>query len=1715
MSSGPDACDAALLAWANACLQSHSDEPAPTLEAIVETDSVSMLFKIFGLGDPDQGARRNPSQRRRRAAEMLNAFRPGLIEPAVAELGGPAAARNIAAAVLVVAVEAAAKEEAIQIIVGLDQSVQAELARTIQQLMETSQGAAEKKQKQIEADENPFELVRRLSQADQRRFSDVQIAGNDPQVIEPLKAEARELHRELERSSTRFLEAQKAQRAMAHKVADAKAQLCSEADRCVDLLQELSERETEHRSLSRDLQSLKEEMQHENVASLSHQEALKGLGDEIEEERRRYRSLQMNHIDLKAELDQAQHSSAKVETSSWKRTAMMAKLTRLQEKVHCDRTKLADSRRNFEVEEACAASLRQELEEAEDLLSHRDLDLSGCEESFSATEGILHQAESELDSCTNELKAMTSEDLDSLRLEIERKRQALARAEQGSADAVAQRSAIGQQMPEVSAMLEDRRLAAERAVDEAVAAGVAVSTAMQKLNSLSDEATAAAQGLADLATRQPRASLSLTGAAATSLAADADRLQSLSDELAAAKAESTEAESESFDLGQEVQEVKSAKAKAWMVLQQLRKQQEADEEQAAPISEVVGLEAEAAGLSSENGDVSRIREEMQRAEAELHCQEELVESRRARTAACETECEVLQEELRAAASKAEAAVAEKEAAGLGDLDRPPEAEQAEQAEAEKADFSAMVKRSRAATGNRAVKDAAATRLQARQRGIMARSRLTSLRQSRSTDKIQDPSYERPRFPLPPARREEREAAAIKLQAVERGILARSRVQRMREASARGSAKETGARGTGAAALPVDALALQAGEKIKSKAGSIAVLERLNRSLVSTGFSKSKFDRSHERDDQWDSVCLIGKAEFATDPGQLLFQRTPVVQSWSWGRELPLLLAHGRESPQRVMDDARGAFLQRSFIKLFRGLAEAVPQGRLSLEVTEAEGSRGARESWPGRTLLGAPAAALEVRGPQPSQPHHQLSNGTLVATVGTVAISGERQRPAMEQAAAACAEYQTGAVQKVARSKNTEPSHVLMVAGQMCCHYAWVTRTWMQLENTVRAVLFQLRVSWIPASVYKVDICSGRSRTGALLLPCERVDFATLITKSVWPLILFSLQASLCSPTLPLELPTLLPNQSWAECNGRISQSGDRLRLAGMAADLRAGSGERQVMELFLEAIPGRGTDAELLRTDLLSLFNAFGRESGLLVPSSEWHSPSGLPQEALWLSEGLQRLQAQPTLFNIRADTEFFGTDWLPSLQVSLPKEPYIINSHRLPGWILQTVPTVGPDRSLESLQMLQELEEVASILCIFVPAASWMLMLILRCLWDMISGGRRPWSFGSTARSLCRLALMMQAVEMAVYTLATALIVWIVMNGTDLVLLQELVLQILNPSAVLLLVPSLAFGPSGLATLQLLRAPASHCLPVRSRVCCCRLKRQAWARFFAVSALWHALACSAALIESVRLISAGLRLDAPGFQRALQRCSWDLEARCQSSSWRQVPDTRWDLHVRCALACSDVTVSIDDIVLGAIFVICKLLAISAGWSLLARLWCLHLSWRLLLLAAQLARAPVPRAEDAKEVGEHAEAEAQAAAEVLTPSAFQQGVSEAADKASARSHSEEPAPATSIPSGPSPARRALSEAGEASKLQVLRAVMSLDRPPSPSGSAASLDLSDRAERPSAETLKNMLENPLTDGHAELVDFARTIARQCSKGSQAFSEVSRTSSGRSLSKQER
>jgi len=825
MSFSPDAGDAALLAWANACLSSHSEEAAPTLEAVVDTNSLSIMCKKFHLGDPEQGARKqSAAQRRRRVAEALNSCRIGLVEPSMAELGGPAAARNITAAILLLAVEAPAKEEAIEFIVTLDQTQQAELAQIIQQLMEAT-GLEKEHQKQAAAAKAKVNNAR-------RRFSDVQIAGNDPAEIEPLQAEARELHHELERYNSGFMTQKQAHSSIASKVAEAKAHLCSEADRCVDLLQELDAKEAEHRSVSRDLINLKEEMKHEGSAAYNNSEALKELAGRLEEERRRYRTLAMRHIDLKAEVDQAQQSSAQVETSSWKRTAMMAKLSRLQEKVHCDRSRLAECRRTFEAEEDCSSSLREELEQAQEVLSQRQAALSSCEEMVANSEGVLHQAESELDSCTQELKAMSSEDVDSLQVEIEKKKQAFARAEQSTVDVIAQRAAIGKQIPEVSAALEDHRIAAERATSEAVAEGVAAATALRRLHALNDEATTAAQGVADLATRRPRASLSLLGPVSITLADDAMRLQRLNDELQLCQVEVENAESKMRELGQQLAEASSeataCRQEEEVIAAASTKLEHVEVSSTPPpngdamkhmLEMTDRVQAEEDTVQTLQAQAGTLREETEAFQESLHlmtvAMAELAKNEEQMSREAEAETEVLAHakgKLKEAETKAEAhadAVAmgmirrkgsdspgdaafatqastfQKEAAEDAlSVDALDLAEAPDQVTDTGADFSAMVKRSRAPNPNRAAKDAAASKLQARQRGIMARSKMATLRSIRANgdDAPKDVSYERIKQPLAPAKREERERAAIKLQALERGVLARARVQRLKDSS---------------------------------------------------------------------------------------------------------------------------------------------------------------------------------------------------------------------------------------------------------------------------------------------------------------------------------------------------------------------------------------------------------------------------------------------------------------------------------------------------------------------------------------------------------------------------------------------------------------------------------------------------------------------------------------------------------------------------------------------------------------------------------------------------------------------------------------------------------------------------------------------------------------------------------------------------------------------
>lgn len=150
---------------------------------------------------------------------------------------------------------------------------------------------------------------------------------------------------------------------------------------------------------------------------------------------------------------------------------------------------------------ACEKSmvkLQEELKQAQEVLSHRQVALSACEESAANSEGVLQLAESELNTYTLELKAMSSEEVEGVPVEIEKEHQALAKAEQSATAAAtaatipesAQADSVAQQ--HTGAELEDTQIA-ERTTSEA-AKDVAASNALELLDAPNDEATAMDEG---------------------------------------------------------------------------------------------------------------------------------------------------------------------------------------------------------------------------------------------------------------------------------------------------------------------------------------------------------------------------------------------------------------------------------------------------------------------------------------------------------------------------------------------------------------------------------------------------------------------------------------------------------------------------------------------------------------------------------------------------------------------------------------------------------------------------------------------------------------------------------------------------------------------------------------------------------------------------------------------------------------------------------------------------------------------------------------------------------------------------------------------------------------------------------------------------------------------------------------------------------------------
>lgn len=439
---------------------------------------------------------------------------------------------------------------------------------------------------------------------------------------------------------------------------------------------------------------------------------------------------------------------------------------------------------------------------------------------------------------------------------------------------------------------------------------------------------------------------------------------------------------------------------------------------------------------------------------------------------------------------------------------------------------------------------------------------------------------------------------------------------------------------------------------------------------------------------------------------------------------------------------------------------------------------------------------------------------------------------------------------------------------------------------------------------------------------------------------------------------------------------------------------------------------------------------------------------------------------------------------------------------------------RNLQHLQVLEEVEDLAFNILLSIIVVAWAATAACRtCLWSLLYG-RQTWNFLNSIRTVCRLNLLTHLMELCGYLTLLALMLILAGHGLSMWELNQLKLQqeLFAEIQLLMLAPLSAIFPSSVILIQMLQAPP---IPARTRACgmCCRLKKWQWAWFFCFSVFWHALASIGALISVILpLNSIGNLSDRPGFELAMRQCRQEMLGLCQTTDWRQVPDTRWENHLKCALDCSDVKIPAEDVVLHFYSTAYKLLALCSSCSLLSKSFLLWISCRILKIARRTVQHSKTTNASSETQPERAAAEAaepqatlaavpgvsgNANEAVLTPSLFQQGAVSVRTPRTPRSQREamkslEVAQEDKVENGDGEENLELSDEGKIRQQQVLEAAMSLPQPPSPNGSVASLNFKPQA---TAAEIRKMLENPLADGHAELVDFAKSIARECTKDS--------------------
>lgn len=427
MSVGNAAEDAALLQWVTACLPAGQELPG-SLEDLSDGAALMVLARRFvsGASAEEDRAREAPRQRRQRLAELVGRGGRPAVEPRAAQNGGLATTRALIAALLVAAVEGPEKETVIGVIVALNPTHQAVLAHLLQRAMQAPAGGTGGRRpsaqgRAMERAPSVGAWSCRSARSDRSAMSGRQ-TDLSPQDMEELRMEAREFKEKINDSEMQLDHLQEDHKTKAEELREVKDQLCRQADKYHDLCGELDEKKDEQRSLTDHVNMLKEELQHERGAVGSsgvHKDRLRERLDRVESE---CRAAWAHQGDLRQRLDEFETKGAHHQKKSWKRTALLAKHTRLEEQNVAYMKQLSQLRMvNFDVSER-NRTVRQELEAAQSVLEVSVNEVNIIRERLQFSEENVHKVESELEDCTGELKVLKSGNVDGLVDELRQRR---------------------------------------------------------------------------------------------------------------------------------------------------------------------------------------------------------------------------------------------------------------------------------------------------------------------------------------------------------------------------------------------------------------------------------------------------------------------------------------------------------------------------------------------------------------------------------------------------------------------------------------------------------------------------------------------------------------------------------------------------------------------------------------------------------------------------------------------------------------------------------------------------------------------------------------------------------------------------------------------------------------------------------------------------------------------------------------------------------------------------------------------------------------------------------------------------------------------------------------------------------------------------------------------------------------------------------------------